>query len=56
MKQQLQTGNVNISSESGDLKKSETVRIVHASIHERPKKTRGSLSEEKKTVEKNESC
>ena len=54
MKQQLQTGNLNISSASGALKKSGTVRIVHASIHERPKKSRGSLSEEKKTVEKNE--
>ena len=47
MKQKLQTGNVNISSESGALKKSGAVRIVRASIHERPKKTRGSISEEK---------
>ena len=54
MKQKLQTGNVNMSSESGALKKSRRVRIVHTSIHGRPKKRRGSLSEEKKTVEKNE--
>ena len=47
VKQNLQTGNVNISSESGGLKKSGAVRIVRASIHERPKKTRGSLTEEK---------
>ena len=47
VKQNLQIGNVNISSESGALKKSGAVRIVRASIHERPKKTRGSISEEK---------
>ena len=54
MKQQLQTGNANISSESGALKKSGAVRIVHASVHEPPKKTRGSLTEKKKIVEKKE--
>ena len=54
MKQQLQTGNVNSPSKSGALKKSGVVRIVHASIHERPKKTRGSLTEEKKAVEEKE--
>ena len=47
VKQNLQTGNVNMSSESGALKKSGAVRIVRASIHERPKKARGSLTEEK---------
>ena len=52
MKQQLQTGSVNMSSESGALKKSGAVRIVHATIHERPKKTRGSLAKEKKTVQR----
>ena len=52
VKQQLQTGKVNMPSESGALKKSGTVRIVHASIHEPPKKTRGSLTKEKKAVEK----
>jgi len=54
LKQQLQTGNVNTPSKSGALKKSGAVRIVHASIHERPKKTRGSLTEEKKAVEEKE--
>ena len=54
LKQQLQTGNVNTPSKSGALKKSGVVRIVHASIHERPKKTRGSLTEEKKAVEEKE--
>ena len=54
MKQQLQTGNVNMSLESGALKKSGAVRIVHASIHERPRKTRGSLTKEKKNVKKRE--
>ena len=38
VRQNLQTGNVNMSSESGALKKSGAVRIVRASIHERPKK------------------
>ena len=38
VKQNMQTGNVNMSSESGGLKKSGEVRIVLASIHERPKK------------------
>ena len=47
LKQQLKTGNVNTSSESGALKKSGALRIVRASIHDRPKKTRGSISEEK---------
>ena len=47
VRQTLQTGNVNMSSESGALKKSGAVRVVRASIHERPKKTRGSISEEK---------
>ena len=47
VKQNLQTGNVNMSSESGALKKSGAVRIVRASIHERPKKARGSLTDEK---------
>ena len=54
MKQQLQTGNVNMSLESGALKKSGAVRIAHASIHQRPRKTRGSLTKEKKNVEKRE--
>ncbi|XP_029204341.2 uncharacterized protein LOC114968369 [Acropora millepora] len=47
VKQNLQTGNVNMSSESGALKKSGALRILRANIHERPKKTRGSSSEEK---------
>ena len=47
VRQNLQTGNVNMSSESGALKKSGAVRVVRASIHERPKKTRGAISEEK---------
>ena len=38
LKQQLQTGKINSPSESAVLKKSGTVRIVHASIHESPKK------------------
>ena len=54
LKQQLHTGNVNTQSKSGALKKSGAVRIVQASIHERPKKTRGSLTEEKKAVEEKE--
>ena len=54
LKQQLQTGNVNTPSKSGTLKKSDALRIVHASIHERPKKKRGSLAEEKKAVEEKE--
>ena len=53
LKQQLQTDNVNKPSKSGALKKSGAVRIVHASIHERPKK-RGSLTKEKKPVEEKE--
>ena len=52
--QQLQTDNVNTPSRSGALKKSGAMRIVHASIHERPKKTRRSLTKEKKPVEKKE--
>ena len=54
LEQQLQTGIVNTPSKSGTLKKSGAVRIVHASIHERPKKKRGSLTEEKKAVEEKE--
>ena len=54
LKQQLQTGNVNTRSKSGALKKSGAMRIVHASIHEHPKKRRGSLTKEKKAVEKKE--
>ena len=54
VKQQLQIGNVNMSSDSGPSKRSGAGRIVHASIHERPKKTRGSLTEEKKAVEEEE--
>ena len=48
LKQQLQTGKVNMPSVSGAMKESGTVRIVHASIHERPKKKRGSLTQRKK--------
>ena len=48
LKQQLQTGKVNMLSVSGAMKESGTVRIVHASIHERPKKKRGSLTQTKK--------
>ena len=46
LKQQLQTSNVNMSSVSGALKKSGEVRIVVASVHEPPKKTRGSSTKE----------
>ena len=53
VKHNLQTGNVNISSEFRALKKSGEVRIVRASIHERPKKTRGSNSEEKNRLPQN---
>ena len=56
-KQQLQTGNVDMPSESGALKKGGAVgavRIVHASIHERPKRNRGSFTKEKKAVGKKE--
>ena len=51
VKQQLQTGNVDMPSESVISKKGGAVKIVHASIHERPKKARGSLTKEKKAVE-----
>ena len=54
LKQQLEIGNVNMSSEAGALKRSGAERIVHASIHERPKKTRGSLNKKKKAAEKEE--
>ena len=54
LKQQLQTGNVNMPSVSGAVKESATVRIVQASIHERPKKKRGSLTKEKKAAEMKE--
>ena len=54
VKQQLQIGNVNMSSESGPLKRSGAERIVHASIHERPKKTRGCLNKERKPAGKKE--
>ena len=54
VKQQLRIGNVNISSESGPLKRSGAESIVHASIHERPKKTRGSLNKERKPAGKKE--
>ena len=50
LKQQLQTGNISMPSVSGALKESGTVRIVHASIHECPKKTRRYLTKEKKAV------
>ena len=54
LKQQLQAGNVNTPSKSGALKKSGAMRIVHASIHEHPKKKRRSLTKEKKAIEKKE--
>ena len=54
VKQQLQTGNVNMLSETRTLKKSGSVRTVHASIHERPHKTRRSLTERKAAVKKME--
>ena len=38
VRQNLQTGDINMSSESGALKKSGAVRVVRASIHECPKK------------------
>ena len=54
VKQQFRTGSFKVSSKSGASKKSRTVRIVHGSVHERPKQTRGSSAKEKKTVEENE--
>ena len=55
VKQQLQTGNVDMPSESGALKRGGAVRIVHASVHERPKKKkRGSFTKEKKALGKKE--
>ena len=54
VKQQLQIGNVKMSSESGPLKRSGAERIVLASIHERPKKTRGCLNKERKPAGKKE--
>ena len=53
LKQELKTGNVNTTSEFGALKKSGAVRIVRASIHERPIKTRGSISEENNRLPQN---
>ena len=53
-KQQLQTGNVNTPSASRALKKSGAVKIVHGSIHERPRKIKGSVTKEKKAVEEKE--
>ena len=50
VKQQLQIGNVNMSTESEPLKRSGAERIVHASIHERPKKTRGCLNKKRKSA------
>ena len=46
LKQQLEASNVDISSVSGALKKSGEGRIAVASIHEPPKKTRGSSTKE----------
>lgn len=54
LKQQLQTGKVNMPSVSGAVKENGTVRIAHASIHERPKKKRRSLTKEKKAAEMKE--
>ncbi|XP_015775323.1 PREDICTED: uncharacterized protein LOC107353513 [Acropora digitifera] len=54
VKQQLQIGNVNMSSDSGPLKRGGAERIVHASILERPKKTRACLNKERKPAGKKE--
>ena len=54
LKRQLQTGNANTPSESETLKKIGAVRIAHASIHECPKKTRGSGTKEKEAAKKKE--
>ena len=54
VKQQLQIGNVNMLSESRPLNRSGAERIVHASIHERRKKTRGCLNKERKSAGKKE--
>ena len=54
LKHQLQTCKVNVPSVSGAVKESRTVRIVQASIHERPKKKRGSVTKEKKAAEMKE--
>ena len=43
-----------MSSESGALKRSGAVRILHTGVHERPKKPRGSPNKEKKAAEKKE--
>ena len=52
LKQQLQTGNVNTRSKSGALKKSRAMRIVHASIHEHPKKKGDPLLKKRKLLRK----
>ena len=54
LKHQLQSCKVNMPSVSGAVKESRTMRIVQASIHERPKKKRGSLTKEKKAAEMKE--
>ena len=54
LKHQLQTCKVNMPSVSGAVKESGTVRIVQATIHERPKKKRRSLTKEKKAAEMKE--
>ena len=46
LKQQLETSNVDISSVSGALTKSGERKIAVASVHEPPKKTRGSSTKE----------
>ena len=46
LKQQTKTSKVNMPSVSGALKKSGEVRIVVASVHEPPEKTRGSSTKE----------
>ena len=50
LKQQLQTGNISMPSVSGALKESGTVRIIHASVHERPNKARRYVTKKKKAV------
>ena len=52
LKQQLQTGNVYTPSKSGALKKSGAMRIVHASIHEHPKKKGDPLLKKRKLLRK----
>lgn len=49
MKQQMQTGNTTVPSESAAWNKSETVSFIFATVHVRPKETSESPYEETET-------